>query len=526
MVSTRQISGINEFTAPQGATVAGGCTTDEMTMVETCEEYNFYQQTTDPATEHRIGGVALSRHFGTTSTAEDSPKATGVTIGAPPMGNAFALATSLMAIFGEALDAMVQNVGQTDDGYRSVGGTNKVLSQGFTTGSGEFGYRLQGVGVNIEGSESNFPDGPLSVSVAVHADLGGKPGAKLFDLLSPGEFGAGHSFFEAPPGAQLRPDTSYVMVWRHLGGTVHRMRKTDGDDEDTGAATSASIADTFYQGADLANLSADQGSDALEIAVYTVVNSEAPRPPFVPGGVPVTERWLHIPEDVGVGYQFRLVFVTHRGILPTSGNIDDYNAFVQEEAAGTLVRGEPAAAPYTDPVIRAVADDFRAVVCTADDDARTNTEMPTTAIGVAIHWLDGGWDDRPTLIAGSYDGFYGGGWDNTEYGAYVTGNSAYFEENAMVWTGCDSSGVKDPMFPMGDPNSTGMVAAGSPRNYDSKLNRDPDSDRKRKTDLNLAPVGAVDVDVGRLTGNDDEYRPLYGISPIFTVVRQLGVDAR
>ena len=498
MVSTRQISGINEFTAPQGATVAGGCTTDEMTMVETCEEYNFYQQATDPATEYRLGGVITSRFHGTSSTAEDSPKATGVTIGVQT--GDFAIGTPLMAIFGEALDAMVQNVGQTDDGYRSVGGTNKVLSQGFTTGSGEFGYRLQGVGVNIEGSGSNFPDGPLSVSVAVHADSGGKPGAKLYDLVSPTQYAAGHhSFFEAPPGAQLRPDTSYVMVWRHLGGTVHRMRKTDGDDEDTGAATSASIADTFYQGADLANLSADPGSDALEIAVYTVVNSEPPRPPFVPGGVPVTESWLHIPEDVGVGYQFRLVFVTHRGILPTSGNIDDYNAFVQEEAAGTLVRGEPAAAPYTDPVIGAVADDFRAVVCTADDDARTNTEMPITAIGVAIHWLDGGWDDRPTLIAGSYDRFYGGAWANTEYGAYVTGNSAYFHENAMVWTGCDSSGVADPLYPMGADN---LVAVGTPRD---------------RAAIN-APIGAVDVGVGRVTASIDGYRPLYAISPIFTVV--------
>ena len=58
------------------------------------------------------------------------------------------------------------------------------------------------------------------MSVAVHADASGKPGAKLFDLVSPTEFGAGHSFFEAPRGKTLEASTSYVMVWSHLGGTV------------------------------------------------------------------------------------------------------------------------------------------------------------------------------------------------------------------------------------------------------------------------------------------------------------------
>ena len=64
------------------------------------------------------------------------------------------------------------------------------------------------------------------MSVAVHADSSGKPGAKLVDLVSPTEYAAGHSFFEAPPGTHLRGSTSYVLVWSHLGGTAHRLRKT------------------------------------------------------------------------------------------------------------------------------------------------------------------------------------------------------------------------------------------------------------------------------------------------------------
>ena len=88
------------------------------------------------------------------------------------------------------------------------------------------------------------------------------------------------------------------------------------------------------------------------------------------------------------------------------------------------------------------------MVCTADVDARTNTGM--TGGGVPVHWLDGGWDDRPTLIANSYSDFYDDEWVNTEYGAYVTGNSAYFHPSAMVWTGCDASGDPHMEFPMGN----------------------------------------------------------------------------
>ena len=143
------------------------------------------------------------------------------------------------------------------------------MTQGFTTGSEAGGYELLGIGVNIEGSGGNVPDGSASVSVAVHANSGGKPGAKLFDLLSPTEYAAGHNFFEAPRGTTLAASTSYVMVWSHLGGTVHRLGKTGSNSEDSGARTGFSMANAFYQGADLDNLAVDTGSDVLEMAVYT-----------------------------------------------------------------------------------------------------------------------------------------------------------------------------------------------------------------------------------------------------------------
>ena len=510
--NSRDVAGISVWTAPRGATVAGGGT------------YDFVQF--GIADDIRWSAV-LFRTFGPGVKAdpnamppveaepplEDTPTAPGVTLSlkpdldiALPGGDAGA---PFMAVLGEPLDAMVQNLGQTDDGYLSLGGaSSKAASQGFTTGSDEFGYRFQGIGVNIEGSSSRFPSGPTSVSVAVHADSNGKPGAKLLDLVSPTEFGAGHSFFEAPPGANLKPDTSYVLVWRYNDGTWHRLQVNSSNNEDSGGLTDFSIADTLHVGPGLANLAAQSDGKTMEIAVYGEANTEDP---FRVVGIPVARSWLHIPDDVEVGYQFRVVFVTHRGRLPTSGDIDDYNAFVQQEAAGTLVQGEIADPPYTHPVIHRVADQFKAVVCTATVDARTNTGM-TDAFGVPIHWMDGGWEDYATLIADTYAEFYSDEWGNTDYGAIVTGNAKTFYQNTKVWTGCDASGVAHPEFPMGNTSAMEMVAVGTPR--------DPEA--------NHAPLGAVDVDVGFAYYNYFvEYKgkkrerllPLYAISPIFTVVR-------
>ena len=257
LVNSRKAPGLPVWTAPQGATVTGS------------GRYVIDQpvgEDTGPEKTRRRDAI-LTRAAGAASKVVDGPAAAGVSftggIGDIDLDN------PLMAILGEPLYAMVQNLGQTDSGHLSVGGLVPVASQGFTTGSNAAGYRLQGIGVNIEGSGNDFPDGPTSVSVAVHADSNGNPGAKLFDLVSPTDYAAGHSFFEAPPGTTLDPDTSYVMVWTHLGGTVHRLQPTASNSEDSGALSGFSIANSSYRGADLANLLVNAANNALEIAVYT-----------------------------------------------------------------------------------------------------------------------------------------------------------------------------------------------------------------------------------------------------------------
>ena len=496
-------AGLNDWTAPQGATVAGGSTY--------VLHMNIREIEGDTPASTR-GGVVLGRVFcSETYGYTDSPSAPGVTF---TDHGAVACPSPHMAVDGEPLHAMAANLRQDNDSYATASSTNDVISQGFTTGPSAYGYRLQGIGVNVEGSDDadsdpQIPGGPSSVSVAVHAAKSdGKPGDKLFDLVSPSLYAAGEiSFFEAPAGTRLAPDTAYVMVWTYRSGEGHRLRRTVKDAEDRPETLNGfGLADAFYFGADLDNLSmstVDMSTDthALEIAVYgePVEGSFVGRVRFASGGYQVTPDWLHTPHDARVGDQFRALFVSHRGRLPDSGEIDDYNAWVQEEAQ----------AAYSDPFIRRVASEFKAVACTADVDARSNTGMEDD-LGVPIRWLDGGWDDHPTLVANLNDDFYGSEWANTEYGAYVTGNSTHFEDHAMVWTGCDASGEPHPDYPMGI-SAMDIVAVGTPN--------DPAD--------NNAPLGAVDVGSGFVAHNyyvvidgegQERLLPLYAISPIFTVV--------
>ena len=157
---------------------------------------------------------------------------------------------------------------------------------------------------------------------------------------------------------------------------------------------------------------------------------------FVVGAAPVVRvdvpaSWLHWPSGARADDEFRLLFVTHQSRDATSTTINDYNRFVQDEAA----------APYSERLIRKAAPHFRAVVSTATVDARDNTGM--TGRGVPIYWVDGGWDengDEPGKVADDYADFYDGDWDTQEQGAYVFGNLARWSSNTRIWTGSSRDG--------------------------------------------------------------------------------------
>ena len=172
-----------------------------------------------------------------------------------------------------------------------------------------------------------------------------------------------------------------------------------------------------------------------------IVNSDfvgpveaAELPTFVPAD------WSLIPTGLGVGDQFRLLFISSatRNAVPT--DIDTYNTWVQNLAA----------AGHTG--IQIYSSSFRAVGSTEDVDARDNTSTTYTSSdkGVAIYWLNG------NKAADQYEDFYDGDWDEeasmrTEAGTTVAAPD-------YVWTGSRANGTAHNNNPLG----AALTAVGIP----------------------------------------------------------------
>ena len=136
---TRNIAGVPEWSAPQGATVAGGSD-------------NTYFFSVDFEAFDHIGsgtrrGHVLTRAFGTQSNLYDRPFAPGMTFS---KGGDVNIPQFLAAILGEPLYAMVQNLGQADSGIPfAAGGNSAVAVAGLHDRSQrETAAELQGIGFN------------------------------------------------------------------------------------------------------------------------------------------------------------------------------------------------------------------------------------------------------------------------------------------------------------------------------------------------------------------------------------------
>lgn len=285
--------------------------------------------------------------------------------------------------------------------------------RGLTTGT-EYTFQVRAVDATGPGAAS----GEVTATPAVDTTAPSAPSA--VELLEP----------PASPGADPTP-TIRVTVGE-TGGTVTLYS----DSTCTAAASAAtsvvdagspyvvdveaSTAQTFGAAVSYHARHTDESGNASGCSSATVSYLYIP----VPAEQTVNPDSALIPGGVTAGQSFRLLFFTSTRRNASSGDIADYNAFVQGRAA-------------TQDGLSGFSDHFRAVVSTATVDARDNTV--TTFVdeegkrGVPIYWVGG------AKVADDYKDFYDGSWDS---GAARTEDGVGLARSEWVFTGSNSDGTK------------------------------------------------------------------------------------
>ena len=204
---------------------------------------------------------------------------------------------------------------------------------------------------------------------------------------------------------------------------------------------------------------------------------------FVVGeDVEVPETWSLIPSGLGAGDRFRLIFLSSTARHGAATHIADYNGFVQTRAANG----------HAD--IRRSSSLFRVVGSTAAVDARDNTSTTYTADdkGVPIYWLGG------NKVAGDYEEFYDGEWDDEANAKDESGNNRSTSGDAdYPFTGSEHNGTEDSF--QGSSRALGAPVVRVGRPNDSGSNNGP---------LSSSTNSAF-----------TETRPLYGLSAVFRVTK-------
>ena len=190
-----------------------------------------------------------------------------------------------------------------------------------------------------------------------------------------------------------------------------------------------------------------------------------------PPATKVPSNWSLIPSGLGVGDEFRLLFISSTTRNASPSNIDTYNTWIQDRAA----------AGHTD--IQRYSDTFRVVGSTAAVDARDNTG--TTGTGVPIYWLNG------NKVADDYEDFYDGGWDEEATMRTEAGTSRAAPNNVL--TGSDNDGTAQN--PLGNE---GAVNLGKP---------------------NSSEDGEGPLCCGLAINGPNLRDPLYGLSGVFRVAK-------
>ena len=238
-----------------------------------------------------------------------------------------------------------------------------------------------------------------------------------------------------------------------------------------GTVPTVRVARTNTAGAINGPLSSGISADAIDLRPFYALS-----PVFtVSSEVTVPPNWGLIPDGLGPGDSFRLLFATSTTRDASSTDIADYNTHVQNAAAA----GHAA--------IQAYGAGFTVVGSTAATDARDNTATTYTDDdkGLPIHWLGG------SQVADDYEDFYDGTWDDEANAKDESGDARSLSDATRPWTGSNHNGTAISSASLGDS----FVKYGWPNSTGGR--------------------GPLSTNVGSFANTDT--RPFYALSPVFTV---------
>ena len=184
---------------------------------------------------------------------------------------------------------------------------------------------------------------------------------------------------------------------------------------------------TVPSGANPQPIQDEAGNDAAALSDRAVVNrTVTPLPGTYEDEIEVPDDWGLIPNGLGSGDRFRLLFVSSTKRSAVTSIIEDYDILVRNAAA----------AGHAD--IRGYAPQFKVLGCTLVSAARNRTGTTYTASdkGVPVYWLGG------ARVADDYEDFYDGDWDSNapRHESGTLGPTAD-GDGSEVFTGCNANGT-------------------------------------------------------------------------------------
>ncbi len=247
----------------------------------------------------------------------------------------------------------------------------------------------------------------------------------------------------------------------------------------------------------------------------------------------VPSDWALLPDGVGPGDKFRLIYVTSATITADRPNAAFYDQFVRDEITGDALSfsGVPALAPY--------AAEFKAVISAkgggesvppdgAAGHARFGAGVQTyhadyAAVNAAAYWVNGAKVADTTVGAGS--DFTDGTWDDEANPKYADGRAATASTTGY-WTGSAQDGTAAPTCSAaGRP---GRLVAGEEWVAVGKLNDNASAPLGAATTAGTSTTDpACTGERGALPdGSTDTQptKPLYALSSAFTVEAGVTVE--